>query len=155
MWTHRIPAFKAASTGHLVFSTVHANGAKEVVERLLNLGIDNFTIKNNLRLSAAQRLIPILCPNCSQAVDENEVPALREHFDWKSLKKNNPQGCSECNRGIHGRSAVLELMTQEEIAEFLNSARESSTLPKLSLKSEVFKLIQSGKVDYKEAFSYI
>lgn len=148
-------AFKAASTGHLVFSTVHANGAKEVVERLLNLGIDTFTIKNNLRLSAAQRLIPILCSNCSQAIDKDEVPALREHFDWKLLKKSNPQGCSECNRGTSGRSAVLELMTEEEIAEFLNSTRESSTLPKLSLKNEIFKLIQSGKVDYKEAFSYI
>ena len=148
-------AFKAASTGHLVFSTVHANGAKEVVERLQNFGIDTFTIKNNLRLSAAQRLIPTLCPKCFQKVDTNEVSNLKQYFDIKALKKSNPKGCQDCTKGISGRSAVLELMNQNEVIDFLDSKTELSTLPKQSLKAEIFKLIQLGKVDYKEAFAYI
>ena len=48
---------RLSATGHLVLSTIHANGALEVVERLKNLGIDNFSIKSNLRLSVAQRLV--------------------------------------------------------------------------------------------------
>lgn len=148
-------SFKAASTGHLVLSTVHANGAKEVVERLTNLGIDTFTIRNNLRLSAAQRLIPILCPKCSLLIDEKETISLPKGLEAKGLKYANVLGCSECKNGIHSRRAVLELMEQEEISEFLSSDKNMSFVLRNSLKAEIFNLIQKGKVDYKEAFAYI
>lgn len=148
-------AFKAASTGHLVFSTVHANGAKEVVERLVNLGVDIFTIKNNLRLSAAQRLIPLLCPHCSLNVNKQEFEAVKHQLEISCLRKVNSNGCPHCRNGIAGRTAILEFMTEDEIKQFLDSSTHSSSLPHQSLKKEVCELIQLGKADFNEIYSFI
>jgi len=148
-------AFKAASTGHLVFSTVHANGAKEVVERLINLGVDIFTIKSNLRLSAAQRLIPLLCPHCSVKVNKQELESIQQLLGDSDFKKANPQGCPHCRNGIGGRTAILEFMTEDEIKQFLDSSNSSSSLPQQSLKKEACELIQLGKVDFNEIYTFI
>lgn len=145
-------AFKAASTGHLVFSTVHANGSKEVVERLLNLGVDTFTIKNNLRLSAAQRLIPLICTHCSSEASAKEIELLGMSG---AFKKINPDGCSKCKSGVVGRIAVLEYMGEDEIKQFIESPKDSASLPKRSLKKEVIELAKLGKVDFSEVLSFI
>ena len=148
-------AFKAASTGHLVFSTVHANGSKEVIERLINLGVDIFSIRNNLRLSAAQRLIPLLCPHCSLVEEKIEDESIKDLFTNNQLKKVNPKGCKDCRSGIVGRIPILEYMTEGEIKQFLDAPKESSHLPKQSLRKEVIDLIEKGKVDFREIFSFI
>lgn len=151
-------AFKAASTGHLVFSTVHANGAKEVVERLLNLGIDRFTIKSNLRLSAAQRLIPLLCFHCSLPLSEENIKEIRDYFeksDLTSLKKINIKGCANCQGGIQGRTSILEYMDADEIKCFLDNTKDSEELPFHSLKSAVFDLATVGRIDAFEVLSFI
>jgi type II secretory ATPase GspE/PulE/Tfp pilus assembly ATPase PilB-like protein len=144
-------AFKAASTGHLVFSTVHANGSKEVVERLINLGIDTFTIKSNLRLSAAQRLIPLICPHCSTGATKSEVELLGIEGN---LKKLNSEGCSHCKWGVIGRKAVLEYMGEDEIKSFIEAPKGTNFELKRSLKKEVIDLAKSGKVDFSEVFSF-
>ncbi|WP_158246748.1 GspE/PulE family protein [Halobacteriovorax sp. DA5] len=151
-------AFKAASTGHLVLSTVHANGAKEVVERLLNLGIDAFTIKSNLRLSSAQRLIPTLCKNCSLPLGNADVKELEGYFNkgiLSNLRKANAKGCSSCQAGINGRIAILEYMDKEEITFFFNDTKAIETLPKHSLKDAALKLASSGTIDALEVLSFI
>lgn len=145
-------AFKAASTGHLVFSTVHANGSKEVVERLINLGVDTFTIKSNLRLSAAQRLIPLICSHCSIEADQKET----EFIGIKgNFKKTNVSGCPKCRSGVTGRIAVLEYMGDDEIKQFIDSPKDSMSLPKKSLKNEVIALAKAGKVDISEALAVV
>lgn len=151
-------AFKAASTGHLVLSTVHANGAKEVVERLLNLGIDAFTIKSNLRLSSAQRLIPTLCKNCSLPLGNADVKELEGYFNkgvLSNLRKANTKGCFSCQAGINGRIAILEYMDKDEIAFFLNDTKAIEALPKHSLKDAALKLASSGTIDALEVLSFI
>jgi type II secretory ATPase GspE/PulE/Tfp pilus assembly ATPase PilB-like protein len=90
--------FQAAETGHLVFSTLHANGAVEVTERLRNLGVETINLETNLRLSIAQRLEQKLCPECS----------LVETLSPLKLKIKNEHGCSSCNGGIKGRVPLLE-----------------------------------------------
>ena len=151
-------AFKAASTGHLVLATVHANGAKEVVERLLNLGIDTFTIKSNLRLSSAQRLIPTLCKNCSLPLSSADVKELEGYFNkgvLPNLRKTNAKGCSSCQTGINGRIAILEYMDKEEITLFLNDTQAIETLPKRSLKDAALELASRGTIDALEVLSFI
>lgn len=145
-------AFKAASTGHLVFSTVHANGSKEVVERLLNLGVDTFTIKSNLRLSAAQRLVPLICSHCSKDASAEETELLGLSGKFKTM---NAEGCSQCKSGVIGRIAVLEYMGEDEIKQFIDSPKESGSFPKRSLKKEVLELAQLGKIDLSEALAFI
>ena len=95
-------AFQASSTGHLVFSTVHAKGAKEAVARAINLGIDPFEVKSNLSLSASQRLVPLLCRHCA-------VPFGKEA---SSLKTLNQDGCSRCEGGVRGRIPIIEYMEE-------------------------------------------
>lgn len=145
-------AFKAASTGHLVFSTVHANGSKEVVERLINLGVDTFTIKSNLRLSAAQRLIPLICPHCSTETTQKESELLGIEGKFKKI---NVDGCPQCRSGVTGRIAVLEYMAEDEIKHFIDSPKDSVNVPKKSLKNEIIELAKAGKVDFSEALAII
>ena len=125
-------SMKLASTGHLVLSTVHANGAKEVIDRLLNLGVDEFTIKTNLRLSVAQRLVKKLCPKCKKAVNER-------HF------RINSSGCDSCNHGVTGRIAIIEYLEREHL--------ESDCLP-TTLKLECQELADQGLIDISTATTY-
>lgn len=105
---------KAASTGHLVLSTVHANSAIDVVGRLLNLGVDKYLLKSVLKLSAAQRLVKRLCEKCSKPLSGSEIANLgrvltRENYKGASgLRKRNEAGCPECRAGITGRVSILE-----------------------------------------------
>ena len=73
---------RLASTGHLVLSTIHANGALEVVERLKSLGVDDFSIQSNLQLSVAQRLVKRICPHCSKSADEKLQKEALKRFGW-------------------------------------------------------------------------
>lgn len=153
--------FKAASTGHLVLSTVHANGACEVVERLMNLGIDRFSIKSNLRLSAAQRLIRELCPACSlKAPPEVTDRLVRYGISGAGLVKIiNRAGCKLCSSdisgGIKGRRPVLEYMTGKHIAGFLEGKESRDRLVVDSIASTIATLAQEGVVDAEEAFEFL
>lgn len=120
-------SMKLASTGHLVLSTVHANGAREVVDRLLNLGVDEFIIHNNLRLSVAQRLVRKLCQSC-------RVP-IGDKF------KANPSGCSHCKSGISGRIAIIEYLEREHL-----DSQETPT----TLRKECETLTKKGVIDANE-----
>ncbi len=127
--------FKAASTGHLVLTSLHANSATKVIDRLLNLGVEKYMIESNLRFSAAQRLVKKLCPHCS-------LPHEGDEF----LKTTNHNGCDHCNQGVIGRLPILEYLTREE----LNF--NSPLTPKESLQEATLKLARQGLVDATEVF---
>jgi type II secretory ATPase GspE/PulE/Tfp pilus assembly ATPase PilB-like protein len=141
-------AFKAASTGHLVFSTVHANGSKEVIERLLNLGIDEFTLKSNLIFSSAQRLLKELCSHCSISISKDELP--REIDKNLNYKKRNNGGCEKCNAGIAGRIPILEYMNERNIKSFI-SDKNNSDFGIVGLRESAIQLAAENKVDLFEA----
>ena len=127
-------SMKLASTGHLVLSTIHANGAKEVIDRLENLGVDAYTIRTNLRLSMAQRLLKTLCQNCSTKVG--------------SFRKRSLTGCKECRGGISGRMAILECLTREEF-------RKDRPTVKPTLGEIAEQLAKKGIIDHQEAAAYL
>ncbi|MFK7824827.1 MAG: GspE/PulE family protein [Oligoflexales bacterium] len=121
-------SMKLASTGHLVLSTVHANGAREVVDRLLNLGLDEFTVKNNLRLSVAQRLVKRICPQCRIKGQNGLFHTYKE-------------GCENCNNGITGRIAIIEYLENTHLSQ--------NDLP-TTLKKECENLAKKGIIDAEE-----
>ncbi len=136
---------KAAATGHFVMSTLHANGAFEVVGRLLNLGVDVGLLKSVLRFSAAQRLVKKLCPECSVVVKEGML--------WR--KRNSP-GCERCQLGIVGRVPILEYMQGRQIEQCLESGSGSGSgavHPVLSstLREAAMRRAEKGEIDYEEA----
>lgn len=105
-------AFRAAMTGHQVFSTLHTNSALGAFPRLTDIGILPDIMAGNIIGVVAQRLVRVLCPHCKEAgvPDEFERKILR-------LKPNDrPQifkakGCQQCNlNGYRGRMAIIELL---------------------------------------------
>lgn len=138
-------SMKLSSTGHLVLSTVHANGAVEVIDRLKNLGIDTFSIQSNLRLSVAQRLVKTLCPYCRKS-----APAgLIRDQDLFEFKVVNPDGCDSCQRGISGRKAVIEYIDRAQLADMDSPIRVED-----SLFDECMNLAKRGEIDLRDALSY-
>ena len=118
--------FQAAETGHLVLTTLHANGSLEVVERLYGLGIEKLAIESSLRCSIAQRLEPKLCDVCKV-----------KHGHGFTI---NPKGCSKCHEGIKGRVPIFEWAEiKEKNARVMQSLNESLKQRQLS-----------GIVDQKE-----
>ena len=110
-------AAQAALTGHLVFSSLHANGSVEAVVRLRDLGVDNYLIGATLRAAIAQRLLRRVCLNCSTA----EAPTARDAalFDQVGVilptRLMRAVGCERCNNtGYVGRVGIFEITIVDE-----------------------------------------
>ena len=106
-------AVKFALTGHLVFSTVHANDAPGTITRLLDIGIAPFLVGSCLNLVMAQRLVRRLCAKCKE-----EYTPTKEELDFIGLDSGRvkedlwrAKGCAECrNTGYRGRTAIFEMI---------------------------------------------
>lgn len=114
---------QAALTGHLVFSTVHANSAAGAIPRLLDLGVKTASIGPALNLIIGQRLVKRLCKECKVPAAENDnlknkiskflekLPTRINKENYKDIKLFEPKGCPACNNtGYRGRVAVYELL---------------------------------------------
>ncbi|MEM1107739.1 MAG: ATPase, T2SS/T4P/T4SS family [Planctomycetota bacterium] len=107
-----VTSMQAATTGHLVLSTVHSNDTISTVLRLLDLGVEPYLIASTLNVVLAQRLVRRLCRSCKKPTKPTEQ-------DLKRLKKTaddditiySPSGCLECfNTGYAGRVGIFELL---------------------------------------------
>ena len=115
-------AAQAALTGHLVFSSLHANGSVGAVVRLRDLGLDNFLIAATLHGVIAQRLLRRLCPDCREAHPPTAAEAafFDKHGLALPLSIYAPVGCEACNRsGYAGRVGIFEML---EVTEDLRAA---------------------------------
>ncbi len=123
-------AVKAALTGHLVLSTLHANGAKATITRLTDMGLDPNLVPATLRLSVAQRLVRRLCPLCREAYEPTDAELAllgRTRQDAPTLWR--AKGCADCGgRGYSGRIGLFELyepnMAEEAFRPMQADARE-------------------------------
>lgn len=115
-------AAQAALTGHLVFSSLHANGSVGAVVRLRDLGLDNFLIAATLRGVIAQRLLRRLCPDCATQHPPSaaEAALFETHALPLPLAIPRPVGCETCsNSGYRGRVGIFEMI---EVGEALRNA---------------------------------
>lgn len=111
-------SFKAASTGHMVLSTLHTNDAPSTIARLIEMGVAPYLMTSTVNLIVAQRLVGRICDNCKTQIQVPEqsllnlgvVPAeIPEYKIFKGL------GCTTCNNtGIRGRLAIYEMMPMTE-----------------------------------------
>ena len=109
-------AIKAASTGHMVLSTLHTNDAPSTLTRLLNMGVAPFNIASAVSLITAQRLARRLCKNCKIPLSVPKEALLSVGFieddfkeEWQ-LYGHNPDGCELCNGGYKGRVGIYQVM---------------------------------------------
>jgi len=120
-------AFRAAMTGHQVFTTLHTNSALAAFPRLLDIGIAPDIMAGNIIGIIAQRLVRVLCPYCKEAytpsVEERQL--LGREVD-RGIKIFRPVGCSRCNnRGYRGRTAVMEILHMDADLDELVARRAS------------------------------
>jgi type II secretory ATPase GspE/PulE/Tfp pilus assembly ATPase PilB-like protein len=126
-------AFRAAMTGHQVFTTLHTNSALGAFPRLMDIGIPPDIIAGNVIGVIAQRLVRLLCPRCKQAYfpNQEEIQLLRLPLDSK-VKIYNSVGCKYCqSKGYKGRLALLEILQMDgdlnELVARRATARELKT----------------------------
>jgi len=106
-------AMQAATTGHLVLSTIHAKDTIGTVFRLLDLGVEPYLVASTINIILAQRLVRLLCPNCK--VDKKPTPEQTRRMgrSVEGIKQIYvPGGCARCfNTGFVGRHGIFELLT--------------------------------------------
>jgi type IV pilus assembly protein PilB len=109
-------AIKAASTGHMVLSTLHTNDAPSTLTRLLNMGVAPFNIASAVSLITAQRLARRLCKHCKTPINVPKEALLSVGFIEKDFNESwqlyahNPEGCELCNGGYKGRVGIYQVM---------------------------------------------
>lgn len=109
-------AIKAASTGHMVLSTLHTNDAPSTLTRLMNMGVAPFNIASAVSLITAQRLARRLCKNCKVPIDAPKEALLKIGFIEEDFKQEfqlyGPKegGCELCNGGYKGRVGIYQVM---------------------------------------------
>lgn len=118
-------AFKAASTGHLVLSTLHTNGAIEALTRLKGLGIADDLIESNVRLISALTLKKKLCDDCKISIAPEAASEFSEAADSLAHSEvqfftRNSSGCTNplCHQGATGRVLLYESINQNQVKDF-------------------------------------
>ena len=149
---------KAASTGHLVLSTLHANSAAEAVARLLNLGVDRYMLRSCLRFSAAQRLVKKLCPRCALTAPVSARALLSELCLQRNfrvskdadLRVRNMEGCADCRKGVIGRIPVLEYLKAAQVGAYLKDTTDGDSPAYLTLQEMALRHVEKGETDVSE-----
>ena len=142
-------AIQSALTGHLVFTTVHANNVIDVIGRFLNMGVEPYNFVSSLNCVLAQRLIRMLCPYCKrpfQASDlELEESGLRIEEHRKTTFYGNV-GCDACNHtGYRGRTAIHELLDlSDNIREMIVERRPGSEVRRAAVAEGLTSLRESA-----------
>src|SRR5438445_5231764 len=126
-------AINSALTGHLVFTTVHANNVLDVLGRFLNMGVEAYNFVSALNCILAQRLVRVICPHCKAPVkysDEYLTESGLALAEWGAETFYEGAGCFECGgTGFRGRSAIHELLDlSERIREMILNRRPASEI---------------------------
>ena len=108
-------AFRAAMTGHQVYSTLHSNSALGIVPRLLDIGISPDIMAGNIIGVVAQRLVRKLCPHCKQAYTPDGIEkTILNKFDDKTVTLFKAGSCTRCDhQGYKGRIALMEILKMD------------------------------------------
>jgi general secretion pathway protein E/type IV pilus assembly protein PilB len=140
-------AFRAAMTGHQVFTTLHTNSALGVFPRLSDIGILPDIMAGNIIGVVAQRLVRVLCPHCKEPhlLDDLERKILRLKPSEKP-KVFKPKGCKQCNQnGYRGRMAIIELLRIDSDMDSLISRKAHlDELQKMALDKGFVTLAEDG-----------
>src|SRR5438067_2682315 len=149
-------AIQSALTGHLVFTTVHANNVIDVIGRFLNMGVEPYNFVSSLNCVLAQRLVRILCTFCRRASHPSDIEliesGLRPEENRNRVFYSNV-GCDACNHtGYRGRTAIHELLDlSDNIREMIVERRPGSEVRRAaeaegltSLRESALKKVFSG-----------
>jgi type IV pilus assembly protein PilB len=163
-------AIKAASTGHMVMSTLHTNDAPQTLTRMADMGVPTFALASAVNLIMAQRLTRRLCPICKtkvtvttdiakvgpNVVHKNSLLSdgfseevvnefMSEDQQSRKLYTNNPQGCERCSGGYKGRVGIYQVMPiSEEMKRLIMTGKNALELAEQARREGIPDLRQSG-----------
>src|SRR5579871_4565160 len=155
-------AIQSALTGHLVFTTVHANNVLDVLGRFLNMGVEPYNFVSALNCVLAQRLVRTICQHCKARVhytDDELVSFGLDPQKWHDVAFYDGPGCIECGgTGYHGRTAIHELLDlSDRIRELILEKRPSSEIRKAAheegmkfLRDSALARVRAGITTMKE-----
>src|SRR5712691_2250102 len=144
-------AINAALTGHLVFTTVHANNVLDVLGRFLNMGVEPYNFVSALNCILAQRLVRIICGFCRKRVkypDSLLVESGLNPDEWRYVPLVEGAGCFECGgTGFRGRTAIHELLDlTDRIREMILNRRPTSEI-KRAAKEDGMTFLRDSAVE--------
>jgi type IV pilus assembly protein PilB len=142
-------AINAALTGHLVFTTVHANNVLDVLGRFLNMGVEPYNFVSALNCILAQRLVRVICEHCTKVVqypEEYLVESGLNPAEWRDFPFREGTGCYECGgTGFRGRSAIHELLDlTEQIRDMILAKRAASEIRRAAREAGMTFLRESA-----------
>src|SRR2546421_2551776 len=155
-------AINSALTGHLVFTTVHANNVLDVLGRFLNMGVEPYNFVSALNCILAQRLVRVICDFCRKPVhhpDSYFVESALNPEEWRDIPLTEGAGCFECGgTGYRGRSAIHELLDlSDRIREMILTRKPSSEIRKAAheegmhfLRESALAKVKTGTTTLKE-----
>ena len=155
-------AVQSALTGHLVFTTVHANNVVDVLGRFLNMKVDLYNFVSALNCVLAQRLVRRICLECKHELKYSDAFLIESGLD-PQLYRNKTfwegKGCLECNgTGFHGRSAISELLDlSDRIRGMILDRRPASEIKKAAkeegmtfLRESALAKVMEGRTTLRE-----
>ncbi len=153
-------AINAALTGHLVFTTVHANNVIDVLGRFLNMGVEPYNFVAALNCILAQRLVRLICEHCKKPVhydDEYLVDCGLRPEEWRGVTFYEGVGCFECGgAGYRGRTAIHELLDlSEKIREMILEKRPASEVKRVAREEGMSFLRESALEKVREGLTTI
>jgi type II secretory ATPase GspE/PulE/Tfp pilus assembly ATPase PilB-like protein len=144
-------AINSALTGHLVFTTVHANNVVDVLGRFLNMGVEAYNFVSALNCILAQRLVRLICEFCKKQVqysnEELEASGL-DPKEWAQIPLYEGEGCIECSgTGFRGRTAIHELLELTDNVREMILAKKPSSEIRRTAKDEGMHFLRESAID--------
>ncbi len=142
-------AINSALTGHLVFTTVHANNVLDVLGRFLNMGVEAYNFVSALNCILAQRLVRVICEHCKRRVhypDSMLIESGLNPDEWRHVPMMEGAGCFECGgTGFRGRSAIHELLDlTDRIRELILDKRPTTEIKRAAREDGMTFLRESA-----------
>jgi len=142
-------AIQSALTGHLVFTTVHANNVTDVIGRFINMGVEPYNFVSALNCILAQRLVRVVCQHCKKPVRYSATVLQAAGLPpdvWGGETFAEGAGCLECSgTGFHGRTAITELLDlSDRIREMIVNRRPTSEIKRAAREEGMTFLRDSG-----------
>ncbi len=151
-------AIQSALTGHLVFTTVHANNVTDVIGRFINMGVEPYNFVSALNCILAQRLVRVVCVHCKKVVRYSPDVLRASGLDpeaWAGVQFVEGAGCLECSgTGFRGRSAISELLDlSDHIREMIISRRPTSEIKRVAREEGMTFLRDSALAKVREGIT--
>jgi len=148
-------ACQASQTGHMVFTTLHANDTATAIIRLLDLGVPSFMVASSLSAVLGQRLVRVLCPKCKVAYKPNpenlrrlNLPAERIKAFYRPPKGGEGDGgkCAHCGgTGYRGRTGIFEmLVVNDRVRELIKASPSIDAIRQEAARGGLLMMMQDG-----------